>query len=52
MIYNYKCIVSKNGTKMYYKKTNNKWKRISNKLGMKAEKGKRKYHRPKIQKDV
>ena len=44
MIYNYKCVVAKNGTKMYYKKTNNKWKRISNKLGMKAEKGKRKYH--------
>ena len=44
MIYNYKCVVSKNGSKMYYKKTNNKWKRISNKLGMKAEKEKRKYY--------
>ena len=28
---------------MYYKRVNKKWKRISNKVGMKAEKGKRKY---------
>ena len=46
--YNYKCIVTKNGTKMYYKRVKGingmKWKRISNKVGMKAEKGKRKYN--------
>ena len=42
--YNYKCIVSKNGSKMYYKRVNSKWKRISNTLGQKAEKGKRKYN--------
>ena len=41
--FNYKCVVSKNGTKMYYKRVNKKWKRISNKVGMKAEKGKKKY---------
>ena len=41
--FNYKCTVSKNGTKMYYKRVNKKWQRISNKVGMKAEKGKRKY---------
>ena len=35
--FNYKCVVSKNGNKMYYKRVNNKWKRISNKTGMKAE---------------
>ena len=40
--FNYKC-VAKNGNKMYYKKTKGKWKRITNKVGMKAEKGKRKY---------
>jgi len=28
---------------MYYKRVNKKWKRISNKVGMKAEKGKKKY---------
>ena len=28
---------------MYYKRVNSKWKRISNKTGMQAEKGKRKY---------
>ena len=48
--YNYKCIVTKNGVKMYYKRVKNKWKRISNTIGMKAEKGKRKYNPPfKIQ---
>ena len=41
--FNYKCVVAKNGTKMYYKRVNSKWKRISNKVGQKAEKGKRKY---------
>ena len=41
--FNYKCVVAKNGTKMYYKRVANKWKRISNKTGMKAEKGKKKY---------
>ena len=41
--YNYKCVVARNGMKMYYKNTRGKWKRISNKVGMKAEKGKRKY---------
>ena len=40
--YNYKCIVSNTG-KRYYKNVGGKWKRISNKLGMKAEKGKMKY---------
>ena len=43
MKYNYKCIVSKNGNKMYYKRVGSKWKRVSNAVGMKAEKGKRKY---------
>jgi hypothetical protein len=43
MKYNYKCIVAKNGNKMYYKQVNNKWKRITNKIGEKAEKGKMKY---------
>ena len=42
MNYNYKCIVSKNG-KRYYKNVRGKWKRISNAVGMKAEKGKKKY---------
>ena len=41
--FTYKCVVAKNGSKMYYKRVKNKWKRISNSLGMKAEKGKRKY---------
>ena len=41
--YNYKCVVAKNGTKIYYKRVHNKWKRIGNKVGMKAEKGKKKY---------
>ena len=45
--YNYKCVVNKNGTKMYYKKAKGKngmkWKRISNDVGKNAEKGKRKY---------
>ena len=41
--FNYKCVVTKNGVKMYYKRIHNKWKRISNKLGKNAEKGKRKY---------
>ena len=41
--YNYKCVVTKNGVKMYYKRVRGNWKRISNKVGMKAEKGKRKY---------
>ena len=41
--YNYKCVVTKNGGKMYYKRVSNKWKRITNAAGMKAEKGKRKY---------
>ena len=42
MKYNYKCVVSKNG-KRYYKNVSGKWKRVSNKVGEKAEKGKRKY---------
>ena len=46
MNYNYKCIVSKNG-KRYYKNVRGKWKRISNAVGMKAEKGKKKYGVPK-----
>ena len=41
--FKHKCVVTKNGTKMYYKRVDNKWKRISNKLGQKAEKGKKKY---------
>ena len=41
--FNYKCIVSKNGNKTYYKQVNKKWKKISNKIGQKAEKGKKKY---------
>ena len=41
--FSYKCVVTKNGTKMYYKRVANKWQRISNKVGMKAEKGKKKY---------
>jgi hypothetical protein len=43
MKYNYKCVMAKNGNKMYYKNVRNKWKRISNKIGEKAQKGKRKY---------
>lgn len=42
MKYNYKCVVSKNG-KRYYKNTNGKWKRITNKIGENAQKGKKKY---------
>jgi hypothetical protein len=42
MKYNYKCILAKNG-KRYYKNVGGKWKRISNKIGEKAEKGKKKY---------
>ena len=38
----YKCIVSKNG-KRYYKNVSGKWKRITNKVGEKAEKGKNRY---------
>ena len=56
--FNYKCIVSKNGNKMYYKRVGGKWKRISNKLGKNAEKGKKKYeilkdeiHKDEIPKD-
>jgi hypothetical protein len=41
--FKYKCIVNKNGGKMYYKRVSNKWKRITNKEGMKCEKGKRLY---------
>ena len=41
--YNYKCVVAKNGSKRYYKNVSGKWKRISNKSGEKAEKGKKKY---------
>lgn len=41
--YNYKCIVARNGNKQYYKSVGGKWKRVSNAVGMKAEKGKRKY---------
>ena len=43
MKYNYKCVVAKNGSKMYYKKVSGKWKRITNKAGEKSERGKRKY---------
>ena len=39
--FSYKCVVNKNGTKMYYKRVNKKWKRISNKIGQKAEKKKK-----------
>ena len=38
----YKCIVSKN-EKRYYKSVGGKWKRISNKMGEKMEKNKKKY---------
>ena len=41
--YNYKCVVSNKGSKRYYKSVGGKWKRVSNAVGMKAEKGKRKY---------
>ena len=41
--YNYKCVVTKNGVRMYYKRVHNKWKRITNAVGMKAEKRKRKF---------
>ena len=46
--YNYKCIVSKNGTKTYYKRDKSKkgkmsWKKMNQKSGKNAEKGKRKY---------
>ena len=41
--FNHKCTVAKNGNKMYYQKVGGKWKRISNKMGMKAQKGKRLY---------
>ena len=44
--YNYKCVVSNKGSKRYYKRVggkNGKWKRVSNAVGMKAEKGKKKY---------
>jgi GNAT superfamily N-acetyltransferase len=40
--FNYKCVVSKNG-KRYYKRVNNRWVRIKNNIGMKAEKNKRVY---------
>jgi hypothetical protein len=43
MKYNYKCVMAKNGNKMYYKNVNNKWKRISNKIGEKAATGKKMY---------
>ena len=46
--FNYKCIVTKNGVKMYYKRVSGKngmkWKRITNNVGKSAEKGKRKYN--------
>ena len=41
--YNYKCVTTKNGNKMYYKQVKGNWKRISNKDGEKAERGKRTY---------
>jgi len=41
--FNYKCTITKNGTKTYYKRVNKKWKKISNSIGEKAEKGKTKY---------
>ena len=41
--YNYKCVVTKN-SKRYYKKVSGKWKRITNKIGEKMEKGKKKYN--------
>ena len=44
--YNYKCVVSNKGSKRYYKSVGGKWKRVSNAVGMKAEKGKRKYGIP------
>ena len=43
--YNYKCVVAKNGSKMYYKRVNKKIVKlengnvVSNAVGMKAEKG-------------
>ena len=49
--FNYKCVVNKNGTKMYYKRVNKKWQRISNKTGQKAEKGKKKYRVKKTNSD-
>ena len=45
--FKYKCIVTKKGMKMYYKKVKGKWKRINNDDGKKAEKGKRKYRERK-----
>ena len=42
MKYNYKCVLS-NGNKRYYKNINGKWKRITNKVGAKAQRGKRTY---------
>ena len=43
MKYNYKCVVAKNDSKMYYKRISGKWKRITNKAGEKVEKGRKKY---------
>jgi hypothetical protein len=42
MKYNYKCVVTKNG-KRYYKKVSGKWKRVSNKIEEKKEKGNMKF---------
>ena len=39
----YKCVVTNTGYKMYYKQVNNKWVRITDKEGIAAEKGKKKY---------
>ena len=41
--FKYKCTIAENGTKTYYKRVNKKWGKISNSIGMKAEKGKTKY---------
>lgn len=47
MKYNYKCVLS-NGNKRYYKNVNGKWKRITNKVGAKAQRGKRTYRMFKL----
>ena len=44
--FKYKCVVTKNGNKLYYKRVRDKWKRISNKLGIKAENKYRFYKNP------
>ena len=50
--FNYKCVVNKNGNKVYYKRVQNKWKRISNKTGQKAEKREKKYKTPQFENNL